>query len=96
MAGILSYTRVSFNDTIPATLSLYEEAEISATYYENDEATEEEVTWVLSGASKQAYRAAISGNTIRIKCFDGSKTPLTIQAVHGNYSDTAQITLQGI
>lgn len=96
VAGQLPATRVAFDTTIPVTISLYEEAEITASFYEDWKKTEEPITWILSGARTQTYTATITGNTIKIKCYDGSITPLRIKAVHGDYSVEAEIILEGI
>lgn len=96
VAGELPATRVAFDTSIPATISLYEAVEISASYYENWEQTEESIAWVLSGANSHAYSAETNGNTITIKCWDGSEAPLTVTAMYGEYTATANIILEGI
>ena len=52
----------------------------------------------LSGelAKAAAYTAEIEGNSVKITCWGGSTTPLTVTASYGEYSTGAEIGLKGI
>ena len=96
VTGAESTTGVVFDTTVPTELSLFETAQIKATYYENGEATDAAVTFVLSGPDDGAYSYTVNGNTLNIKCWAGSDKPLDITAIYGDYSAKAQIILQGL
>lgn len=96
VTGEENTTGVVFDTTVPTELSLFETAQIKAAYYENGEATEETVTFVLSGPGKETYSSEANGNTLNIKCWAGSNTPLNITAIYGDYKAEAQIILQGL
>lgn len=87
---------VRFNGTLPDKIKCLERAEISASYYEDGIETAEEVTFSFSGARQDAYAATVSGNSVRITCYNGSVKPLTITATHGTYYATIHIQLIGI
>lgn len=87
---------VSFLDTVPEQIKIYESATIEAAYFENGEATGEKVYFILDGAKSGAYSYTITGNEIEITCWSGSVEPLTLTAQYGNYSATAQIELLGL
>lgn len=95
-AGISTEPHVSFLSTVPEKLRLYESIQLTATYYENGQATNETVEYVLTGADEQAYEADVEGNNITIKCWSGSVLPLRITAKHGEYTATTEIYLEGI
>lgn len=86
---------IAFDDTIPDTLKQYTTLNISATYYENGEPTDEEVTFSFSGAASNRYTANISGNTASLQCLYPSAVPLLIMAKKGEYSVAATIALVG-
>lgn len=96
VAGNESDPHVSFTSTVPESLEIYKTVELTAVYYENGAATQEEITYSYSGADKNAYTVTQSGNKITVKCWSGSVEPLTITATHGLYADTASIYLEGI
>ena len=50
----------------------------------------------ISGANPAAYTAEIEGNSVKITCWGGSTTPLTVTASYGEYSTGAEIGLKGI
>lgn len=87
---------VRFNGTLPAKMRYLDTAEISASYYEDGEETDTDVSFHFSGASTNAYTVNIDGNTVRINCWGGSIEPLTITAKHGAYSTTISVELIGI
>lgn len=96
VAGAETGLRVSFTHTVPAQLSAYRSAEITAAVYENGAETGETVEFTLSGASPTAYTAEISGNTLTVFCWQGSVTLLTVTASYGGKSASASIELTGI
>lgn len=87
---------VQFNGTLPGKIKCLSSETISASYYENGVETSEEVTFSFTGARRDAYAATVDGNTVTVTCYNGSVEPLTITAVHGEYSATISIELIGI
>lgn len=96
VAGDATAPHVSFTSTVPEKIGIYKELTLSAEYFEGGEATGNPITFEFEGADKSAYTATVNGNTVTVKCWGGSVLPLMITAVHGDYSDTAQIYLEGI
>ena len=87
---------VQFNGTLPEKLKCLESAEITASYYEDGNETSTDVAFFFSGARPDTYSATVSGNAVRITCFNGSVTPLEITATYGAYSATTGVQLIGI
>lgn len=71
---------VAFSGAMPAAIAEQESAVISAAYYENGAATEQPVTFTLSGPPETAYSYEIDGNTITIYCWERSEVPLVVTA----------------
>ena len=63
---------------------------------EDGEMTGVPVEYTVSGANPGAYTAEIEGNTVKITCWGGSTTPLTVTASYEDYSASAEIGLKGI
>ena len=86
---------VAFTSTIPATLSEYASITVSAAWFENGSATDEEVKITFTGPEDGAYRAvaAEAPNTWTVTAYHASPKPLTVTAKHGNHRDTAVIRL---
>ena len=83
---------VYFTAAPPARMAPYQTAELTAVY---DGADTEPVLWTFAGAEESAYSAEVSGNTVTLKCWGSSETPLTVTAQHGQESIQAVITLEG-
>lgn len=96
VAGDESEPHVKLNSNPTEVLHAFETEVISATYFENGEATNEEITWELSGADEDAYSYAITDNSIAIKCWAGSVEKLNVVAKHGTYSKEFSIELIGV
>lgn len=87
---------VEFTSTVPDTLDAFETTVITASYYEDGGEQPDILTWEFSGANKNAYSASVDGNTATITCYGYSDTPLRVTALHGAYSASEEITLEGI
>ena len=77
-------------------IGAYDAATLRAAYYEGGEKKDDAVTWEISGASEDAYTAAVLGNQVTIQNWGGSETPLTVTAKCGNASASVSIRLEGI
>lgn len=91
-----SGAEVRFLTEPPETIGAYDAATLRAAYYEGGEKKGNAVTWEISGASEDAYTAAVLGNQVTIQNWGGSETPLTVTAKCGNASASASIRLEGI
>lgn len=91
-----SGTEVRFLTEPPETIGAYDAATLRAVYYEGGEKKGNAVTWEISGASEDAYTAAVLGNQVTIQNWGGSETPLTVTAKCGDASASASIRLEGI
>ena len=87
---------VFFKGNVPETLSAYESAVLTAAYFEDGAETEETVVWSFSGADRNMYSTAVSGNSAVVECFGYSDIPLTVTAAYGDYSASETITLEGM
>lgn len=91
-----SGAEVRFLTEPPEMIGAYDAATLRAAYYEGGEKKDDTVTWEISGASEDAYTAAVLGNQVTIQNWGGSETPLTVTAKCGNASASASIRLEGI
>lgn len=91
-----SGAEVRFLTEPPEMIGAYDAATLQAAYYEGGEKKDDAVTWEISGASEDAYTAAVLGNQVTIQNWGGSETPLTVTAKSGNASASASIRLEGI
>lgn len=89
-------TGVKFTSSIPASIGAYEDAEITAAFFDDGTETDEPIDWTFSGAANGTYRAVAGGKTATIYCFGYSKTPLHVVAARGEYSAEADIPLEAI
>lgn len=97
VAGDATEPHVSFANTIPETLKMFETAAISAQYFENGvEVPGAEIEWTLDDADLTAYTYKQEGNQITIKCWGGSVPALTITASYNGYSVSTQLELEGL
>lgn len=77
-----SDTYVAFSGAVPDRISEQESATISAAMYEKGAATDEPITFILSGPPEDAYSYEQEGNTLTVWCWERSETPLTVTAVY--------------
>lgn len=91
-----SGAEVRFLTEPPETIGAYDAATLRAAYYEGGEKKGNAVTWEITGASEDAYTAAVLGNQVTIQNWGGSETPLTVTAKYGDASASASIRLEGI
>ena len=96
VAGAQSGGQVVFLQDIPAQLRMYQSVTLEAVYMEDGEMTGVPVEYTVSEANTAAYTAEMAGNTVKITCWGGSTTPLTVTASYGEYSTSAEIGLKGI
>lgn len=89
---------IKWTSTVPTSLSAYENATISAAYFEDGVETATSLAWTFTGASKTAYASTVSadGKSAEIKCYGYSGTPLIVTASNGTDTVTASIALEGI
>lgn len=91
-----SGAEVRFLTEPPERIGAYDAATLRAACYEGGEKKDDAVTWEISGASEDAYTAAVLGNQVTIQNWGGSKTPLTVTAKYGDASISASIRLEEI
>lgn len=89
-------TDLRFLTTLPEKLRLYESLTIRAEQFSDGEITGETVKFTLSGAEKGSYTAEFGQNSVKITCWGGSVTPLTVNASCGNDSASAVIGMVGL
>ena len=90
-----SETGVKFTSTVPEEIFAFEDATLSAGWFENGTETEEALEFSFSGAAEGSYRAVTGPGSVTIFCYGYSETPLTVTARHGEYSESATIVLGG-
>ena len=87
-------SKVIFTSTPVTVLDEYDSCIISASYLENGVETEDEVVFAFSGASERCYGAtAIGLNKYEVRCYNASKTPLTVTIEARGSTDTMSIKL---
>ena len=84
---------VAFTTTVPTTIRMMSTAVLTAAMFRTAAATDEPVTFTLSGPQDTAYRAETDGNTLNITCYQASPIPLTVTAECDGVSATAEIAL---
>lgn len=89
-------TGVKFTSSVPAAIGAYEDAELTAAYFEDGAETDEPLIWEFSGAEEGTYRAATGAKSATIYCFGYSRAPLHVTVSHGTYSAEADIPLEAI
>lgn len=88
-----SNTYVAFFGAIPDQIVEQENAVISAALYDFGQATDEPLTYILSGPSEDHYSVFQEGNTLTIWCWERSDIPLTVTAI---YHADRTITVNGV
>lgn len=85
---------VAFTTTIPEKMHEYDAINVSATYFENGEATNETVSITFTGPENGAYSVNPgNANTYGLISYHASPKPLVITARCGAYSATATVCL---
>ena len=87
---------VFFTGTVPASIAAYDEAAVTAAYFEDGAETDEAVEFSFSGAAEGSYGVLTGPRAALIFCYRYSETPLTVTARHGDDSASAEIRLEGI
>lgn len=97
VAETLSEPYIVFDGFTADYISQYDKATFTATYFENNFATNYPLTWSFTGATKKDYIATISndGKSVTIECTSPSEKPLTIKASYNGYSAKIKIHLVG-
>lgn len=91
-----SGAEVRFLTEPPEMIGAYDAATLRAACYEGGEKKDDAVTWEISGASEDAYTAAVLGNQVTIQNWGGSETPLTVMAKYGDAKASTSIRLEAI
>lgn len=89
-------TGVSFTTTPPTSISAYNEATLTAAYFEGGEETDNALSWEFSGADSGSYSYIVGPKSCTVYCFSHSTTPLTVTVGYGDYKKTTVIALEGV
>lgn len=78
-------------------ISQYSSETFSATYFENNLATNYPLKWTFSGATKRDYNAIVSddGKSVTIECLSASEKPLKITANYNGVKASIKVNLVG-
>lgn len=89
---------VRFLTAVPDVLAAYQSVTLSAAVFTNGVQTEQTVTFTFSGPPAQngAWTAETDGNSVTIRCWRASDTPLVITASYDTVSAAETIRLEGI
>lgn len=80
---------VAFTSTIPEKLHEYDSIIVTAAYFENGVATNNEITVTFTGPESGAYSVFNQSlNAYTLATFRASQTPLTVTASYGEYSES--------
>lgn len=83
VVGVSAEPHIEFNTTIPDGIRIYEKLIVAATYYENGEATEQQLTWELSGADPSTYSYVVE------KVYETSDGTYTTELENHEYETAA-------
>ena len=88
---------IAFDGFTVDYISQYDSVTFTATYFENNLATDYPLKWSFSGPTKTDYNAVISedGKSVTIECLSASEKPLTIKAICNGYTSKIKINLVG-
>lgn len=87
-------SKVIFTSTPVKVLDEYDSCLITATYLSNGLETEDEVAFTFYGASERCYGASKVGhNKYEVRCFNASRTPLTVKIEAHDSTDEMTINL---
>lgn len=88
---------IAFDGLIHDYVSQYSKETFSATYFENNLATNYPLKWSFSGATKRDYNAIVSedGRSVEIECLSASEKPLKITASYNGIKASIKVNLVG-
>nr|DAU13398.1 MAG TPA: head closure knob [Caudoviricetes sp.] len=88
---------IAFDGLIHDYVSQYSKETFSATYFENNLATNYPLKWSFSGATKRDYIATVSedGRSVTIECLSASEKPLKITATYNGVKASIKVNLVG-
>lgn len=88
---------IAFDGFTVDYISQYDSATFTATYFENNLATNYPLKWSFSGPTKTDYNAVVSedGKSVTIECLSASEKPLIIKASCNGYTSKIKINLVG-
>lgn len=87
-------SKVIFTSTPVKVLDEFDSCIITAAYLNNGIETEDEVTFAFYGASERCYGASkVGSNKYEVKCYNASRTPLTVKIEAHNSTDEMTINL---
>lgn len=97
VSGTYGRGTLSFENSVPATLTQYSSVTIKGVWLWNNVETDDPLTWEFTEADADAYTAVVGddGKSATITCLSASTTPLKIIIRHGNDWGYANIKLQG-
>lgn len=88
---------VRFLRQIPSSLSPYQSFSVTAAFYDNGSISSlAQVRWTLNGGDEGTYRAEIDGNTLTVRAFGYSRTPLRITAEYDGFTAEGTVILTGL
>lgn len=79
----------------PASMRMQSTYTATVYYTENGKATADPVTVTASGADSYAYTVTMDDQTLTVKCWQGTSTPLTLTLKCKGLTETRKITLRG-
>lgn len=88
---------IAFDGFTHDYISQYSSEVFSATYFENNLATNYPLKWTFSGATKRDYIATVSedGRSVTIECLSASEKPLKITATYNGVKASIKVNLVG-
>lgn len=87
---------VRFLSGIPDTLRAFDEITLEAAYFDAGERTDEELEWKFTGAQEGSYGVLTGPRAVTVYGYGYSAAPLVVTASYGEYSASAEITLEGL
>lgn len=88
---------IAFDGFTHDYISQYDKETFTATYFENNLATNYPLKWTFSGATKKDYIATVSddGRSVEIECLSASEKPLKITASYNGIKQNIKVNLVG-
>lgn len=88
---------IAFDGFTHDYISQYNKEMFTATYFENNLATNYPLKWTFSGATKRDYNAVVSedGKSVEIECISASEKPLKITATYNGVKASIKVNLVG-
>lgn len=87
---------VRFTSTVPESIGAYDDATLTAAYFEGAEETDEPLVWTFSNAAKSSYNVFVGEKSVTVYCFGYSRKALIITASHGEQSASVKIRMEGL